>query len=575
MRQHPSPLPKVENSNQAKNIGRRLVSILIISTLLAWLISNVNFAQRTLVPLQVSGSSMAFQQIASGLTNPVVIANAGDGSGRLFIVEQAGRIRIYQNNGILATPFLDISANIEAGSEKGLLGLAFHPSYATNRRFFVNYTVRISGQLKTRVSEFLATLGNPNIADPNSESVILEFNQPFDNHNAGDIKFGLDGYLYITSGDGGSGGDPQNNAQNLNTLLGKILRIDINNGSPYTIPPTNPFVDGDPATRDEIWSYGWRNPWRFSFDRLTGDMFIGDVGEGSWEELNYEPAGTGGRNYGWRITEGAHCFNPSSGCNMTGLTLPILEYSHTSGCAVTGGFRYRGTHFPDLYGYYLYADYCSGRIWGATFDGSWTTTELVDTPYFISTFGEDEAGEIYFVNHHSGGPIYRIVPTSTAPRFRVERTWGHVYADGAYFCGLASACFNSSIGADIAERIYSLETLEPGDVIELDSDHPGYLRKSRARSALAIGVISTQPGLIMANHTDSKDNRPAIALIGRVPVKATTENGPIRLGDLLTPASTAGSAMRCDLPCLSPVLGKALGPLRTDKGLVLILVMRP
>ncbi len=556
------------------NTPRRFALYFFIIALLALLVSGVNFAQRTVIPLQVSGSSLAFQQIASGLASPVVIANAGDGSSRLFIVEQAGKIRIYQNNNLLATPFLDITSRVSSGGETGLLGLTFHPNYSSNRRFFVNYTVTVSGQLKTRISEFLATLGNPNTADPNSEVVLLEFNQPFDNHNAGDIKFGPDGYLYITSGDGGSGGDPQNNGQNLDTLLGKILRIDVNSGSPYGIPPTNPFVDGNPSTRDEIWSYGWRNPWRFSFDRLTGDMFVGDVGQSSWEEVDHEPTGTGGRNYGWRIMEGAHCFNPSSGCDMTGKTLPILEYSHSFGCSITGGYRYRGSHIPVLAGYYLYADYCSGRIWAASFSTSWTTTEVADTTFLVSTFGEDEAGEIYFASL-SNGSIYRIVPAGTLAKFRVERSGGHIYADGAYFCGLASSCFNSSVGADVAERINSYESLELGDVIELDPEQPGYFRKSRG-GTLAVGIVSTRPGLTMANQTNSKDDlRPAIALIGRVPVKASAENGPIRLGDLLTPASKPGYAMRCDQPCVSPVLGKALGVLDAREGLVLILVMRP
>ena len=554
-----------------------------VIALLAWSLPNINLAQRSIIPLQVFGTDFTFQQIASGLSSPVAITNAKDGSGRLFITLQGGQIMIYNGTQVLATPFLSIAALISCCGERGLLSVAFHPNYTSNGFFYVYYT-NTNGDLviaRYRVS------ANPNIADPNSASIVLTIprNPAYGNHNGGQLQFGPDGYLYIGPGDGGGGGDPDHNGQNLNSLLGKILRIDVNNGSPYGIPPTNPFVDGNPNTRDEIWAYGVRNPWRFSFDRLTGDLFIADVGQSNWEEVDFQTAGSaGGQNYGWNTMEGNHCYPPSTpSCNMSGLTLPILEYSHSFGCSITGGYRYRGSRIPELYGKYLYSDYCSGRIWGATFNGStWTTTELADTTYSVTTFGEDEAGEIYF-NDYAAGVIYRIVRVTTAALLTVHRSSGNVYADGAYFCGLgtpgpvtppAAPCFNAGLGADVAERIDSLEFLESGDVVEIDPDHSGYFRKSRG-TPLVVGVVSTRAGLTMANRAAQPDFRPSIALIGRVPVKATRENGPIQLGDLLTPSSKPGYAMRCHSPCMTPILGKALGTLNPREGLVMMLVMRP
>ncbi|MBI1742653.1 PQQ-dependent sugar dehydrogenase [Candidatus Acetothermia bacterium] len=536
-----------------------------------------------MIPLQVFGTDFTFQQIASGLSSPVAITNAKDGSGRLFITLKAGKVVIYDGTQVLPTAFLDITSLVlccdpTTDAEQGLLSVAFHPNYASNGFFYVDYTRKPDGA--TVIARYSRSSNNPNLADPNSALVLLTIPQPFSNHNGGQLQFGPDGYLYIGMGDGGSGGDPQNNGQGLNTLLGKILRLDVNSGSPYAIPSTNPFAnDGDPInTRDEIWAYGLRNPWRFGFDRLTGDLFIADVGQNSWEEVDFQPASsTGGQNYGWRIMEGTHCFNPSIGCNMTGLTLPILEYGHVSGnCSITGGYRYRGSRIPELYGLYLYGDFCSGRIWGATFNGStWTTAELMDTAYLISTFGEDESGEIYFAAYSStNGTVYRIIRVTTAALFTVHRSSGNVYADGAYFCGKISACFNSSVGADIAERINSLELLEPGDVIEIDPEHSGYFRKSRG-TPLVVGVVSTHAGLTMANRAAQTDVRPSIALIGRVPVKTITENGPIKLGDLLTPSNKPGYAMRCHSPCVTPILGKALGALSAREGWVMMLVMRP
>lgn len=338
------------------------------------------------------------QVVASGLTQPVQVTHAGDGSGRLFILEQPGRIRILQNGSLLATPFLDISSKVSCCGERGLLGLAFHPNYPTNGYFFVNYTRKPDG---ATVIERYQVSGNPNQASTSTAFPLLVIPQPYENHNGGQIFFGPDGMLYIGTGDGGSGGDPQNHAQNLDSLLGKILRIDVDRGSPYAIPLDNPFV-GKPG-RDEIWAFGLRNPWRWSFDRLTGDLYMGDVGQNSWEEINFQPANTGGLNYGWRCYEGTHVYNLSPPCPGP-LTPPIAEYDHSVGQSVTGGFVYRGAGFPRMYGVYFYADFVQGKIWGAARDGAgaWSSTLLLDSPYYISAFGEDEAGELYICDYYAG-----------------------------------------------------------------------------------------------------------------------------------------------------------------------------
>jgi glucose/arabinose dehydrogenase len=352
------------------------------------------------------------QPVATGLANPVAITNAAEGSGRLFITLQEGQIVIYDGTHILPTPFLDITPLVSSGGERGLLSVAFHPNHRINGVFFVDYT-NIDGN--TVIARYSISR-DANIADPNSAVILLTVAQPFANHNGGQLQFGPDGYLYIGMGDGGSGGDPFNNAQNLGTLLGKILRIDIDSGFPYAIPADNPFA-GVPNALPEIWAFGLRNPWRFSFDRSMHDLFIADVGQDSWEEVDFQPAGSqGGQNYGWRLMEGNHCYDPPSNCDPGGLTLPILEYEHGSndsnGCSISGGYRYRGTQNPDLTGTYLYGDFCTGRIWGASQQGTggWTTAELLHTSLSISTFGEDEAGEMYVAHYSSpDGAIYRIV----------------------------------------------------------------------------------------------------------------------------------------------------------------------
>jgi glucose/arabinose dehydrogenase len=356
--------------------------------------------------------------VVSGLASPVAITHAGD--SRLFITLQDGRIVIWDGTRILPDPFLDIRSRVRSGGERGLLSVAFHPQYKTNGFFFVDYT-DLNGH--TMIARFSVS-GDPNRADVNSFRQLLFIEQPFTNHNGGQLQFGPDGYLYIGMGDGGSGGDPNNRAQNLQDLLGKMLRIDVN-ADTYTIPPLNPFV-GQTSRRAEIWSYGLRNPWRFSFDRTTGDLWIADVGQGQWEEINFQSATSiGGENYGWRRMEGSHCFTPSSNCNDGSLVLPVVEYSHaTGGCSVTGGYVYRGGQSPRLHGTYIYGDLCSGVIWGSVRDATTnaiSTRVLIDTSFSISTFGEDLNGEVY-VTDYENGAIYRIVDTKpVGPRRRSAR----------------------------------------------------------------------------------------------------------------------------------------------------------
>lgn len=350
-------------------------------------------------------TTVRLDEVVGGLNTPVSIANASDGSGRLFVVEKAGRIRIVRNGQLVERPFLDITSRVRSsGYEQGLLGLAFDPAYRQNGRFYVNY-IDLSGN--TIIARYTVS-GDPDLADPVTESVVLHVNQPYENHNGGEVAFGPDGYLYLGLGDGGSGGDPHGNGQNLNTLLGKILRIDVSGASDYMVPPSNPFV-GQAGKRGEIWAYGLRNPWRFAFDRLTGDLYIGDVGQNLWEEIDFQAAGAaGGVNYGWNAMEGMHCY--TAGCQPSLYTLPVAEYSHADGrCSVTGGYVYRGVAQPALYGAYFFADFCNGQTWALQRVGdAWQATPLVRAGVTLSSFGEDEAGEVYVAGHGSG-KLYRLV----------------------------------------------------------------------------------------------------------------------------------------------------------------------
>jgi glucose/arabinose dehydrogenase len=343
-------------------------------------------------------TDLRWQPVVDGLSQPVALAHTDD--DRLFVVEKAGAIRIIQGGALAADPFLDIRARVGSrDSEQGLLGLAFHPRYRQNGFFFVDYT-DVHGN--TVIARYHADPGSMT-ADPNSEHVILRVQQPYPNHNGGQLAFGPDGKFYIGLGDGGSQGDPNGNGQSLNTLLAKLLRIDVDAADPYGIPADNPFAHG--GGRPEIWAYGLRNPWRFTFDRLTGDLYIADVGQDAWEEIDFQPAGApGGANYGWNLREGLHAYTSDS---TAGLIDPVAEYGHDQGCAVIGGAVIRAPSLPAWQGTYVFGDYCSGRVWGLTnAGGNWQTRRLFDTPYHITSFGEDQAGEIYLADY--GGKLLHL-----------------------------------------------------------------------------------------------------------------------------------------------------------------------
>ncbi len=358
--------------------------------------------------LSLSIPAIRLELVVEGFNQPTYLTHAGDESGRLFVVERSGKVRVIQDGELQRDSFMDIDHLVGSrASEQGLLSLAFHPSFRDNRLLFVNYT---NTEGDTVIARYQATAdrGEVELATAN---ILLTIPQPFANHNGGQLQFGPDGYLYIGTGDGGSANDPLGNGQNINVLLGKMLRLDVDSGDSYTIPADNPFVN-NPDARPEIWAFGLRNPWRFSFDRSTGDMYIADVGQNAFEEINHEPAGSGGGfNYGWNIMEGFHCLGRGD-CDQTGLILPIAEYSHQQGCSVTGGYVYRGKQFPALNGVYLYADFCSGKIWGLRLGGepvelSEMPSGVLDTDLTISSFGEDEAGEVYLLSFQ--GEIYQVV----------------------------------------------------------------------------------------------------------------------------------------------------------------------
>ena len=365
-----------------------------------------------------AATEVVLEPVLSGLNSPVYVTNAHDGHNRLFIVEQPGRIKVLQPGASTATVFLDITSRVLSGGERGLLGLAFHPQFSTNRRFFVDYTRQSDGA--TVIAEYRASASDANVADT-GETVLLVIAQPFSNHNGGMVEFGPDQFLYIGMGDGGSANDPGNRAQNTSELLGKILRIDVDHesgGLPYASPSDNPFF-GAAAGRDEIYAYGMRNPWRFSFDRVTGQLYVGDVGQGAREEIDIV---TRGGNYGWRVMEGNQC-NPSfngGACTPIGIA-PIADYSHSGGrCSITGGYVYRGSRSSLPTGAYVYGDFCTGEIF--LFSGG-TTSLLLDTPLGISSFGEDEAGEVYVVGIE--GTVNRIKNPNPPPPgpLNIERAW--------------------------------------------------------------------------------------------------------------------------------------------------------
>jgi glucose/arabinose dehydrogenase len=356
-------------------------------------------------------TTIVLQPVTTDLDQPLFVTHAGDGSGRIFVVEKQGRIRIVREGQTVATPFLDLSDRVRStANEQGLLGLAFAPNYAETGHFFVNYT---DANGDTVVSRFTTPADTPDQADPGSEFVVLAFDQPAANHNGGMVTFGPDGYLWIGTGDGGGANDRFGNGQNPATFLGKLLRLDVTSDPtvPYAVPPDNPWVAADwngQDVIDEAWALGLRNPWRFTFDRATGDLWIADVGQNQIEEVNFVAGGNpGGLNFGWPILEGTHCFQSGS-CDPAGTVLPVLEYDHGGGhCSITGGNVYRGSQFPALQGVYFYGDFCSGVIWAAMPAGDgWSAVEVMQSGMSISSFGEDEAGEQYLTD--LGGGLYQV-----------------------------------------------------------------------------------------------------------------------------------------------------------------------
>ena len=364
-------------------------------------------------PIATALTEMDVERVFPNLSfhRMVAMAYPEDGTSRLFLALQPGRIMVFPNDQAVTSAgiFLDIRERVsDRGREEGLLGLAFDPGYSSNGHFYVYYSA--SNPRRSVVSRFSVSRTDPNAADPDSERTALEVPQPFSNHNGGQLIFGPDGYLYIGLGDGGSAGDPSRNGQNRSTLLGSLLRIDVSSIEPegtYTIPPDNPFVGQGGGVREEIWAYGLRNPWRFTFDRETADLWAADVGQNRSEEVDIIKAG---HNYGWNIMEGFHCFEPQRGCDQEGLEPPVIEYEHDEGCSVTGGYVYRGLRTPSLYGAYVYGDFCSGKIWALRHDGTLVTErlELIDSGLNISSFGEDQAGEMFILSFD--GKIYWLTP---------------------------------------------------------------------------------------------------------------------------------------------------------------------
>jgi len=372
----------------------------------ATVLTNATAAPSNPTAVAEPSGTIQLDALIDKLDSPVFLTHAGDASDRMFVVEKKGTIAILRDGARVGQPFLDISDLItSSGSEQGLLGLAFQPDYANNGRFFVYYTASNGDDTLARYQ----VSDNPDVADPDSAQVLFAQPDFAANHNGGMLAFGPDGYLYVGIGDGGGGGDPQENGQKRSTLLGKLLRLDVSGDDPYTIPPDNPWPDGGDDARPEIWAYGLRNPWRFSFDRATGDLYIGDVGQNTYEEIDFQPAGTsGGQNYGWNTREGLHCFEKDT-CDSNGMSDPIAEYNHDQGCSVTGGYVYRGSAFPSLQGQYIFGDYCNGTIWSLqrNASGVWQQHKLLDSHLSISSFGEDAAGELYVLD--LGGTIYQVM----------------------------------------------------------------------------------------------------------------------------------------------------------------------
>ncbi len=382
-----------------------LTSLAAIASSVGWATACSTSTAPNPPPPPPPGAALATEIVASGLERPVYLTSP-PGDPRLFIVQQTGRIRIVDAaGGLLAAPFLDLEGGVDGSSEGGLLNLAFHPDYATNGFAYVNYTNTAGNTVVARYS----VSADPNRLDPASAKQILTVEQPFANHNGGQLQFGADGMLYVFLGDGGSGGDPFGHGQDLSTLLGSILRLDVDGGDPYAIPSDNPFV-GTPGARGEIWAYGLRNPWRGSFDAASGTLYVADVGQAAREEVNAVPAGAGGVNYGWNVMEGSTCFG-GGGCSTQGLTLPVSEYDHGEGCSVTGGYVYRGSALPSLRGHYFYSDFCAGFLRSFRLVGALATDTRewnVGILGAVSSFGVDRSGELYVLD--LSGTVRRLIP---------------------------------------------------------------------------------------------------------------------------------------------------------------------
>jgi len=468
--------------------------------------------------------------VASGFQAPVQLTHAGDGSGRLFVVEQPGRIRVIKQGTALPTPFLDISPLVAYSGERGLLGLAFHPNYPQNGYLYVNYT-RV-GDGATVIARYTVSATDPDRADPTSAATILTIPQPYSNHNGGQLLFSpVDGYLYIGTGDGGSGGDPQNYAQNIDSLLGKMLRLDVDGSFPYAIPPDNPYVGR--SGRDEIWAIGLRNPWRFSFDRATGDIFIGDVGQNLREEIDYQATGTpGGLNFGWRCMEGTHPYNFTGDCLTATLTPPIAEYGHDVGRSVTGGFIYRGAYYPALRGRYFYADYVTGLLWSIAQgeSGVWSAPVLeLNTGFNVSAFGEDEDGELYVIDY--AGTIRHLADTTgPVPDLSMSRKRASIpSADPGETVTYTITLINA--GGPVAGTVWLTDTLPAG---------LGYVSGSLAATQ---GTVAANPPLLTWQGT--LDGNTTITVSYQVtvstPFSGSRVNRALLSGETLTPLNLATS----------------------------------
>jgi hypothetical protein len=454
--------------------------------------------------------AVSLELLETGLPSITGVTSAGD--GRLFLTIQEGQVLVRDGGQILPAPFLDASSLITCCGERGLLSTAFHPLYAQNGFFFVDYTNRVGD---TVVARYRVSSADPNRADPGSAAILLTIGQPFANHNGGQLQFGPDGDLYIGMGDGGSGNDPNCNAQSSGSLLGKLLRIDVDqsvNAPPfYGIPPENPFVSaGGPP---EAWAKGLRNPWRFSFDRLTGDLFIGDVGQGAREEIDYQPIESrGGENYGWKVMEGTLCGGGGGSgcvpvpppCGDPSYTLPILEYSHDGGsCSVTGGYVYRGLSVPDLYGMYVYGDYCSGQIFAAEHSsGTWTSVELPVGAQNLTTFGEDSSGDLYLATQD--GALYRFAPSSppapsvatVSPASGLTRGGTRVTITGSNFTGDTAVSFGTVPGTvHVANpsTLIAVAPPQPPGIVDVTVSNPGAPPASKVAAFAYLPFLRVEP----------------------------------------------------------------------------------